>query len=58
MFEVDKIKRRAMNFSAVVALFSFPTFPAWAWQEKFKGETLKEGEERYKRKEWGSKKRA
>lgn len=46
-----------MNFTGVAALFSFPTFPAWTWQGKSEDKTLKEEEERCKRKEQGAKKR-
>lgn len=55
MAEVDNIKRHAINFTGVAALFSFSTFPAWMWQGKLEDKTLNE-EERCNRKEQGAKK--
>lgn len=43
--EVNNIKTHAMNFTGGPALFSFPTFSAWACQGKLEDRTQKGGEE-------------
>lgn len=43
--EVNNIRTHAMNFTGGPALFSFPTFSAWACQGKLEDRTRKGGEE-------------
>lgn len=43
--EVNNIKTHAMNFTGGPALFSFPTFSAWACQGKLEDRTQKGGED-------------